>query len=135
MSDSDNENVQQKVTKTFRNDVLTWVNIDDSIRTVRAKVKELTQEKKAFEEKILTYLSQVEEESIVIKDGKLSKNVSKTKAPLKKETIYQSLVQLVGDATKANAMTEHIINSRPDIQRVNLKRTKIKAKADKKTKE
>jgi hypothetical protein len=135
MSDSDNENVQQKVTKTFRNDVLTWVNIDDSIRTVRAKVKELTQEKKAFEEKILTYLSQVEEESIVIKDGKLSKNVSKTKAPLKKETIYQSLVQLVGDATKANAMTEHIINSRPDIQRVNLKRTKIKAKVDKKTKE
>jgi hypothetical protein len=126
MSDSDNENVQQKVSKAFRNDVLTWVDIDDKIRAIRGKVKELTQDKKAFEEKILNYLSQVEEESIVIKDGKLSKNVSKTKAPLKKETIYQSLVQLVGDATKANTMTEHIINSRPDVQRVNLKRTRMK---------
>lgn len=126
MSDSDNENVQQKVTKTFRNDVLTWVDIDDKIRNIRLKVKELTQEKKAYEEKILNYLSQVEEESVALKDGKLSKTVSKTKAPLKKETIYQSLVQLVGDTTKANTMTEHIINSRPDVQRVNLKRTRMK---------
>ena len=131
MSDSDsNDNVQQKVTKTFRNNVLQWIDIDDKIRNIRSKVKELTTEKKQFEEYILNYLSQVDEESIAIKDGKLSKNVSKSKAPLKKETIYQSLVQLIGDTTKANTMTEHIINSRPEVQRVNLKRTKIRAKKD-----
>jgi len=132
MSDSDSEsnNVQQKVTKTFRNNVLQWIDIDDKIRNIRSKVKDLTTEKKQFEEYILNYLSQVDEESIAIKDGKLSKNVSKSKAPLKKETIYQSLVQLIGDTTKANTMTEHIINSRPEVQRVNLKRTKIRAKKD-----
>ena len=129
MSDDDNnENVQQKVTKTFRNNVLKWVEIDDNIRNIRSRVKELTSEKKQFEENILNYLSQVDEESIVIKDGKLSKNVTKSKAPLKKETIYQSLVQLVGDPIKATSMTDHIINSRPDVQRVNLKRTKMKGK-------
>ena len=132
MSDSESEsnNVQQKVTKTFRNNVLQWIDIDDKIRNIRSKVKELTTEKKQFEEYILNYLSQVDEESIAIKDGKLSKNVSKSKAPLKKETIYQSLVQLIGDTTKANSMTEHIINSRPEVQRVNLKRTKIRAKKE-----
>ena len=128
MSDSEND-VQQKVTKTFRNNVLQWVEIDDKIKNIRNKVKELTTEKKQFEEYILNYLSQVEEESIVIKDGKLSKNETKTKAPLKKETIYQSLVQLVGDPIKATSMTDHIINSRPDVQRVNLKRTKMKGKS------
>jgi hypothetical protein len=131
MSDSEsNDTVQQKVSKAFRNNVLKWVEIDDKIRNVRSKVKELTTEKKQFEEFILNYLSQVEEESIVIKDGKLSKNVSKTKAPLKKESIYKALVELVGDANKATTMTEHIINSRPDVQRTNLKRTLIRAKKE-----
>ena len=131
MSDIDEqENVQQKVTKTFRNNVLQWVDIDDKIRTYRSKVKELTTEKKNHEEFILNYLSQVEEESIAIKDGKLSKSVSKSKAPLKKDTIYKSLVELVGDANKATTMTEHIINSRPNVKLINLKRTKIKPTND-----
>ena len=131
MSDSESTDVQQKVTKTFRNNVLQWIDIDDKIKNIRSKVKELTTEKKEFEEKIISYLTEVEEDSIVIKDGKLSKNVSKTKAPLKKDTIYKSLVELVGDASKATEMTEHIINSRPDIQRINLKRTKNRKKEDK----
>ena len=131
MAETDsNENVQMKVTNIFRNNVLKWVDIDDKIKSVRTKVKELTNEKKQFEEYILNYLSQVEEESIVIKDGKLSKNVSKSKAPLKKESIYKALVELVGDANKATSMTEHIINSRPDVQRINLKRTQIRGKKE-----
>jgi len=127
MSESD-DNVQMKVTNVFRNNVLKWVEIDDKIKKIRGTVKDLTNEKKQFEELILNYLSQVEEDSIVIKDGKLSKNVTKTKAPLKKESIYKALVELVGDATKATSMTEHIINSRPDVQRIKLKRTQIRAK-------
>ena len=42
MSDSDsNDNVQMKVTNTFRNNVLKWVEIDDKIKMVRSKFKEL----------------------------------------------------------------------------------------------
>jgi len=131
MSDSEsNDDVQMKVTKTFRNNVLKWVEIDDKIKSLRVKVKEFTNEKKEFEEYILNYLSQVEEESIVIKDGKLSKNVTKTKGPLKKESIYKALVELVGDTNKATSMTDHIINSRPDVQKVNLKRTQIRGKKE-----
>ena len=66
----------------------------------------------------------IEEKCFNIKDGKLRKNVSKTKGPLKKQIIHQALVDITGDSNKATAMTEHIINSRPIIERVNLKRTK-----------
>ena len=124
MSDSESDDPQKKVTREFRNKVIKWIEIDDSLRELRAKTKELTTEKKQFEEYILSYMDQIEEKCFNIKDGKLRKNVSKTKGPLKKQIIHQALVEIVGDPNKATAMTEHIINSRPTVERVNLKRTK-----------
>ena len=47
MSSSDEE-VQQKVTKEFKINVKKWIDIDDNIRALRAKSKELLQEKKEF---------------------------------------------------------------------------------------
>lgn len=126
MSDSENDTVQQKVTKTFKNNVLKWVEIDDMLRELKEKTKELTSEKKLYEGKIIEYLSEVEEKSVIIKDGKLSRNVSKTKAPFKKETIQTALTEITKDANKAATMTEHIDNSRPKTERVNLKRTRFR---------
>ena len=92
MSNSESENnVQHKVTKEFKNNVLTWVGIDDKIRESRKKVKELNLKKKEFEENILKYLTEVDEESIMLIDGKLSKVVSTTKESLKKENIHSAL--------------------------------------------
>lgn len=124
MSDSESDDPQKKVTREFRDKVIKWIEIDDSLRELRVKTKELTTEKKQFEEYILSYMDQIEEKCFNIKDGKLRKNVSKTKGPLKKQIIHQALVEIVGDSNKATAMTEHIINSRPTVERVNLKRTK-----------
>lgn len=125
MSDSENtSDVQKKVTKTFRNNVLRWLSIDDEIREHRQKVKELNNEKKDFENNILTYLTEVDEDSVMVKDGKLSKYVSKSKAPLKKENIQIALTEIVGDETKASALTEHIMKSRKETETVKLKRTR-----------
>ncbi len=137
MSDSENqEDVQQKVTKQFRKNVLKWVELDDSIRALKSKVKEINErvkeinaEKEQFEEPIITFLSQVNEDAIQLKDGgKLSKNISKQKAPLKKEVIHKALVELVNDPNKALTMTEHIINSRPVTEKINLKRCILREK-------
>lgn len=127
MSDSESvEDIQYKVTKEFRKNVLKWVDIDDQIRLIRSKTKELNDMKKEFEDKIIKHLTTVEEDSILIKDGKLSKNVSKTKAPLKKENIEKSLTELIGDSVKASAMAEHIVNSRQTVEKISLRRTKTK---------
>ena len=125
MSSSDEE-VQQKVTKEFKINVKKWIDIDDNIRALRAKSKELLQEKKEFEEYILGFLEKVEEKSVGIPDGKLTRTVSQSKAPLKKETIHDALKEITGDSNKAMAMTEHIIKSRKTVERVNLKRTRTR---------
>ena len=121
---SDNENVQEKVTADFKKKVLKWLEIDDEIRSIRAKTKDLTTEKKQYEEFILSFLENVGEKELAVSDGKLRRNVSKTKAPLNKASIQKALTEIVKDKTKATTMTEHIINSRPMVERVNLKRTK-----------
>ena len=126
MSESNDENnsIQQKVTLEFKNNVKKWIYIDDDLRALRTKTKELTQEKKHYEENILNFLSQVEEKSVLVQGGKLTRNVSKTKAPLKKELIQNALLDFTKDNNKANLMTDHIIESRPVVERINLKRTK-----------
>lgn len=129
---SDNENVQEKVTEDFKKKVLKWLEIDDEIRSMRAKSKELTNDKKQYEESILSFLENVGEKELNVKDGKLRRNVSKTKAPLNKASIQKALTEIVKDKTKADAMTDHIINSRPVVERVNLKRTKNRGPRDKK---
>ena len=44
-SESDNAN-QQKVTKEFKDKVLRWVSLDDELRNLRKKTKEINKEKK-----------------------------------------------------------------------------------------
>jgi hypothetical protein len=121
---SDNEDVQQKITQDFKKKVLKWLEIDDQIREMRAKSKELNTEKKQHEEFILSFLEQVGEKELAVSDGKLRRNVSKTKKPLSKDSIQKALTELIKDKEKATTMTEHIINSRPTVERINLKRTK-----------
>jgi hypothetical protein len=123
MSDSETD-VQYKVTNEFKKNVKKWVEIDDTIREIRVKSKELAQEKKSYEEFILSFLETVDEKSVGIGDGKLTRSVSQCKAPLKKENIHKALVEITGDNNKALEMTEHIIKSRGTTERVNLKRTR-----------
>jgi hypothetical protein len=121
---SETNDVQKKVTKEFRMKVLKWIEVDDQLRQVRAKIKELNTEKKQNEEFILHYMEQIEEKCFNIKDGKLRRNISKCKGPLKKAMIQKALVEITQDDIKAKAMTDHILNSRPIVERINLKRTR-----------
>ena len=134
-SDSNDSNVQEKVTKEFKNKVLKWLSIDDQIRENRKQTKILTKEKKENEEFILSFLENVGEKELAVSDGKLRRNVSKTKAPLNKASIQKALEEIVKDKSKSNAMTDHIINSRPIVERINLKRTRNRGSKDKKNKD
>lgn len=128
MSDSENNSEKKKVSKEFVEAVKKYLEVDDKLRDIKEKTKNLNTEKKTKEEFILTYLQSIDEKVIDVSDGKLRRNISKTQAPLKKETIQKALAEIVGDATKATAMTEQIIKSRPTVERVTLKRTKNRVK-------
>jgi hypothetical protein len=127
-SDSQTEDVQYKVTNGFKNDVLTWINIDDKLREHRSAIRELNKKKKDFESQIINYLTEVEEDSVQVKDGFLKKSVTKSKEPLKKDNIKSALVEITGDDSKAAMLTEHILKSRKETEKVSLKRTLFKKK-------
>lgn len=128
MSDNsdNNDNTEQKkdVSKEFTNKVIQWVKCDDKLRELRVKSKEITGDKKELEEWILSYLDQIGEKAISIGDGNLRKNISKTKAPLKKENIHATIKDLTKDEAKASLITQQIFENRPMTERINLKRTK-----------
>lgn len=126
MSDNSNTELEQKkeVSNDFTKKVVEWVKLDDRLRDLRAKSKEITGEKKELEEWILTYLDKIGEKSISIGDGNLRKNISKTKAPLKKENIHATIRDLTKDENKASLITQQIFENRPLTERINLKRTK-----------
>ena len=126
------DDVQNKVTNEFKKKVLKWLDIDDEIRAMAAKKKELENEKKQYQEFILSFLENVGEKELAVSEGKLRRNVSKSKKPISKEWIQKSLNQLIQDKTKANTITDHIINNRETVERVNLKRTKNRGPRDKK---
>jgi hypothetical protein len=128
MSDSENKVEKKKVSPEFVDNVKKYLSIDDKIKELREQNKKLIQDKKQKEEFILNYLKQVDENMIDVPDGKLRRNVSKTQAPLKKETIHKALTDIMGDSNKALDITDKIIKSRPTIERVTLKRTKHRVK-------
>lgn len=121
---SETESIKKKVSPEFVQSVKKYLEVDDKIREYREKSKLLTKEKKSQEEFILSYLERIDETNLDVPDGKLKRNVSKTQAPLKKEVICKALTEIVGDSIKATALTDHIIKSRPIVERVTLKRTR-----------
>lgn len=120
------EEKPKAVSKEFTQKVVEWVKLDDQLREIRAKSKEITGEKKELEEWILQYLDEIGEKAISIGDGNLRKNVSKTKAPIKKENIFATIKDMTKDENKASLITNKIFEDRPLTERVNLKRTKLR---------
>ena len=114
----------KEISQKFVNSIKNWVNIDDKIKKLREEIKELNNEKKIYEEIVLTELDKMEEKVISITDGKLQKNVSKTQEPLKKETIQKSIFDFIKDETKTKELMTNMMNSRKIVEKVNLKRIK-----------
>jgi hypothetical protein len=121
MSDSPKE---IQVSNDFKNKIVRWVKLDDDLRKIRETVKEINDEKKQSEEYILSYLDNIGQSEIAIDDGKLTKQVSKSQAPLKKENIQKALFDITKDDSKASMMADYILKSRETKEKVSIKRVK-----------
>ena len=113
---------EQELTQ-FKELVIEWVKLDDLIRLKNNELKEIKNDKKSLEEYILESMGKLNESVIDISDGKLRMNKTTTKSPLKEVNIKEALTQLTNDSNKATLMTKHIFDSRPAVDRINLKRT------------
>ena len=125
MTEENNESKKQ-VSKEFVETVKKYIEIDDKLKYIKKQSKVLNGDKKEHENYILNYLQSIDENVIDIPDGKLKRNISKTQAPLKKELIQKALIEIIGDSNKATLITDQIINSRPMVEKITLKRTTCK---------
>ena len=126
MSSSSESKSSKVITAEFKDNVKEWIKYDDRIRELNNEIKELKNNKKDHEDFILTYLTQIGEKELQIHDSKLRKNVYKTKEPLKKETMFLSINQMLKNNTQSQELTNYIIDNRPTKERISLKRTKNK---------
>ena len=117
---------QIQVSYDFKNKIVRWVKLDDDLRKIRETIKEINDEKKQSEEYILSYLDNIGQSEIAIDNGKLTKQVSKSQAPLKKENIQKALNDIVKDDNKASIMADHILKSRETKEKVSLRRVKVR---------
>ena len=124
--DSDYEEEQKNITEEFVEVVKSWVKLDDEIREYTNKIKDLKNDRKEYEEFILEYMDKINENVIEITGGKLRRNKSQTKTPLKEESIQTAIFEITKDNEKSAQMTKYIMENRPSVERVNLKRTKFR---------
>jgi hypothetical protein len=115
-----------QVSNDFKNKIVRWVKLDDDLRKIRETVKEINDEKKQAEEYILSYLNNIGQSEIAIDDGKLTKQVSKSQAPLKKENIQKALFEFTKDSNKAAMMADFILKSRETKEKQSIRRIKEK---------
>ena len=77
-------------------------------------------------------MDKIGEKSINITGGKLRQNKSQTKTGLKQDVIQGALYDLTQDSAKSVQMTKYIMDKRPTVERINLKRTRNRKKKTKK---
>jgi hypothetical protein len=120
MTDNKNDDIDEK---KFKEIVIAWVALDDQLRKLSEKMRDIKNEKKQFEEHILDFMEKCQEDVVTLHNGILKRNVAQAKGSLKEDIVEEAIREIVKDNDKAYEMTQLIMDKRPVTERVSLKRT------------
>jgi hypothetical protein len=119
---------EEELKKKFKKIVISWVELDDKIKLINSELKNIKDEKKQYEEFILSFMEKYNENMITLSNGSLKKNISQTKESLKEEMIQEAIQEYTKDIEEAYTITQKIIQKRQINEKVTLKRQTIKKK-------
>jgi hypothetical protein len=120
--ESEVEVSEEELKKKFRNIVISWVQLDDKIKAINSELKNMKDEKKQYEDFILSFMEKYNENMITLSNGILKKNVSQTKQSINEEMINEVIEEFTKDVEQAYSITQKIIQKRQVNERVTLKR-------------
>jgi hypothetical protein len=90
-----------------------WVKMDDEISQYKQKIRELNVQKKKISEQLLQTMKDQEIDAFDLNnDGRLVRQVRKTKSPLTKKYITTTLVNYFKDDEKAKEASTFLLESR-----------------------
>ena len=122
---------------TFKNNIRKWVELDNKAQRYKVKMDELKKEKEKYEmernklgDNVLSFMenNKLEDNEIVISDGKLKYFNSKSSTSISQKFIQERLRSYFKNEDKANEITDFIYGGREVTLTPVLKRTKKKGK-------
>lgn len=109
---------------SFENNIKKWVSLDNQIKSMNDKIKNMRDEKNSTEESILEYIetNNLKNATINISDGKLRFTTTKQTPPLTLKYIEECLLKCISNEEQVKAVMKVIKESReykytPDIKR------------------
>ena len=109
---------------SFENQIQQWVSLDNQLKQLNEKVKELRDKRNNLENNITTYASEnnLSNASVKISDGRLKFTNSKIPEPLTFKYLERTLGEVIKNESQVNLIMEHLKQKRaikivPEIKR------------------
>jgi hypothetical protein len=107
----------------FKNDVRTWIELDNSIRRLQAAVKERRAARKAMTSRILTFMDQNNIDDLTTREGILRYKVSYVRVPLSQQAIKERIsAYFDGNRETAQALSGSVFGNRERKEKATLVR-------------
>jgi hypothetical protein len=116
--------------ENLQNNVKEYLELDEHIKALNKAIKERRKKKNDLSLCILESMKHHDINFMNIKGGKLIYSVTKTKAPMNKETIGKSLSNYFNSNQRASEVCKYLFDNREKIEKVKLKRTTNKKGID-----
>ena len=99
---------------TFENNIKTWVNIDNQIKSLNEKARELREQRNELCDEILTYANtnNLGNATVEISDGRLRFATSRSTAPLTLRFIQNCLDDVISDQESVSKIMKYIKSKR-----------------------
>ena len=113
---------------SFESSIQSWVAIDNQIKTLSDRLKELRAERNDIGENIIAYVETNELSNAVVKisDGKLRFGTTRQTAPLTLRHVEECLNKCISDGGKVAAIMKYIKDTRDIKENSDIKRSYTK---------
>jgi hypothetical protein len=109
---------------SFENQIQQWVSIDNQLKQINEKTRELRWKRNILEQNITTYTSSnnLSNSTVQISDGKLKFTNTKVQEPLTLKYLEKTLSEVIKNESQVKLIMEHIKQKRsykivPEIKR------------------
>ena len=99
---------------SFEENIKKWVSLDNQLKTINEKVKQLRDDKNSTEEIIMNYVehNEIKNATINISDGKLRFTTTKQTPPLTMKYVEECLMKCIGNEAQVKQVMKVIKDSR-----------------------
>jgi hypothetical protein len=105
---------QTNTTKIFETNIQKWVSLDNQLKLLQEKTKELREQKQTLNKKIIEYTEQnnLSNATIQISDGKLKCVNTKVTAPLTYKFLEKSLGEIISNPHQVDQIMNYLKEKR-----------------------